>query len=170
MIDANPTPYVLEPLMIARPYVALVGIVAALTLAVACGSDNSSSSSTVASTTTTASTSSSASSGTASPQLCSARDNLRTSIQDLTNVDVVKNGTSGLQDALNKVKDNLQTVKSNASSELQPQIQAFEDSLTALGNAVSNVSSGGVGSVITAASSAAQSGQALVTSLGSLKC
>jgi hypothetical protein len=169
--------------MIRRPLVALAGTVAALALVVACGSDNSSSSSTVLTTTTSVSASTSAttsgagtsttvssSSGTASSQLCTARDNLKTSIQDLTNVDVLKNGTSGMQDAVNKVKDNLQAVKTNASSDLQPQIQAFRDSLTALGNAVSNVSSGGVGSVVSAASSAAQTGQKLVTSLGSLKC
>jgi hypothetical protein len=169
--------------MIRRPFVALAATVAALALVVACGSDNSSSSSTVVSTTTSVapatsvtttsagtSTTVSSSRGTASPQLCTARDNLKTSIQNLATVDVLKNGTSGVQDAVNKVKDNLQTLKANASSDLQPQIQAFQDSLTALGNAVSNVSSGGVGSVVTAASKAAQDGQALVTSLGSLKC
>jgi hypothetical protein len=173
--------------MTRRPLVALAGTVAALALVAACGSDNSSSSSTsaviVATTTTSVATSTTSSSsagasttvlsssaGTASPQLCTARDNLRTSIQDLTSADVLKNGTSGLQDAVNKVKDNLQAVKTNASADLQPQVKAFEDSLTALGNAISNVSSGGVGSVVTAASTAAQDGQTLLTALNSLKC
>jgi hypothetical protein len=173
--------------MIRRPLVALAGTLAAFALVAGCGSDNSSSSSspsvsvsptTTGSTSTsvtsngagTSSTTVSSSTATASPQLCTARDNLRSSIEDLTNTDVLKNGTSGLQDAVNKVKDNLQTVKANASSDLQPQIQAFQDSLTALGNAISNVSSGGVASVVTAASSAAKDGQTLVTSLQALKC
>jgi hypothetical protein len=150
--------------VIRHPSRILIGAVAALTLLAACGSDNSNSSPTVASTTTSIAT------GTASPQLCSAYDALKSSIQDLTNVDVVKNGTTGVQDALTKVKNNLQAVKSSASAQLQPQIQTFEDSLTALGNAITNLSSGGVGAVGTAAASAVRAGQALVTALGSLKC
>jgi hypothetical protein len=176
--------------MIRRPslVVALAGSVAALTLVAACGSDNSTSSSsstTVVSTTTSGvstttgpttsnatgpSTTVSSSASTASAQLCAARDDLRTSIQSLTSPDVLKNGTAGLQDTVTKVKNDLQTVKSSASADLQPQVQAFETSLTALGNAISNVSSGGIGAVVSAASSAYQSGQALLTALESLKC
>jgi hypothetical protein len=151
--------------MIRHPLSALIGAVAALALLAACGSDNAKSSSPpVASTTTSIAT------GTGSPQLCSAFDALKSSIRDLASVDVVKNGTSGVQDAVTKVKDNLQGVKASASDQLRPQVQTFEDSVTALGNAISNVGSGGVAAVATAAASAVRAGQALVTALGSVKC
>ena len=66
------------------------------------------------------------------------RDALKTSVQDLGNVDVVKNGTAGVKDALTKVMDNLTAVKAAATDQLQPQVKAFQDSLTALQTAVGN--------------------------------
>jgi hypothetical protein len=152
----------------------------------ACGDDDSSSSSaatTGAASTTAAATSRTTSrastttpangattSAAASDELCSARDSLGSSVQDLTSVDVVKNGTSSLQAAVSKVKDNLQTVKAEAGDELRPQVEAMETSLTQLQDAVSNVSSGGIRAVSTALSDVGQTGSALLTSLQSLKC
>jgi len=173
--------------MTRRTPVVILGALFALSLvAAACGSDNSSSSSTTTaaptssstatssstSTTTSTSTSSSTatSAGSGNAQLCADRDALTASIQDLTSVDIVKNGTAGLTTALTKVKDNLAAVKASASAQLQPQVKAFEDALTALGTAVTNLSSGGVASVVTAATTAGQAGSTLITSLSSLKC
>ncbi len=102
--------------------------------------------------------------------MCSARDELRDSIQNLTSVDVVKNGTSALQSALATVKTNLQAVKAAASADLQPQVKAFEDSLQQLETALGNTGSSGVSGVATAATAAAQTGAALLASLQSLKC
>ena len=164
---------------------AAIGLTAVLA---ACGSDNSSSSSvvttsattatstTVTSGTTTSTTSSSGTStsgpsgATASAALCSARDSLKTSIQNLGNADVVKNGTSGLQDALTNVKNNLQAVKSAAGSDLQPQVNALQTSLDQLSTAISNASSVGVAGVVTAVKNVATAGTDLVTSLDKLKC
>jgi hypothetical protein len=164
--------------MTRRTPVAILGALFALSLvAAACGSDNSSSSSTstaaaTTSTSTSASTSASTSTsaGSGNAQLCADRDALTTSIQDLTSVDIVKNGTAGLTAALTKVKDNLAAVKASASAELQPQVKAFEDAITALGTAVTNVGSAGVASLVPAATTAAQAGSTLVTSLSALKC
>jgi hypothetical protein len=164
--------------MTRRTPVAILGALFALSLvAAACGSDNSSSSSTTTAAPTTTSTSSSTSTsststsaGSGNAQLCADRDALTASIQDLTSVDIVKNGTAGLTTALTKVKDNLAAVKASASAQLQPQVKAFEDALTALGTAVTNLSSGGVASVVTAATTAGQAGSTLITSLSSLKC
>jgi len=153
---------------------------AAISLAVvlaACGSDNSSSSSVVTTTATARATSTSTTSGTnapsgpsGSPALCSARDTLKTDIQGLASVDLVKNGTSGLQDALTKIKNDLQAVKSAAGSDLQPQVNSLQTAVDQLSTALSNASSVGVAGVVTAAKNVATAGSALLTSLDQLKC
>jgi hypothetical protein len=58
-------------------------------------------------------------------------------------------------------------VKSAAGTELQPEVKAFEDSLTQLQTAVTN---GGVAGIATAATGVAQKGATLLTDLQSLKC
>ena len=156
--------------MIRIPGRAAVAVLGLVLVAGACGSSSSSSSkptTTVAPTTTT----------TAGPQtsasaaLCSARDALQKSVQDLTNVDVVKNGTSSLQTALDNVKTNLEAVKSAASSDLQPQVKALQDSLSQLQTAVSNVGSGGgLAAIVTAAQDVARNGSTLFSSLQNLRC
>jgi hypothetical protein len=117
-----------------------------------------------------AAASGSSSPGTASAEVCAARDELQTSITDLEDVNVVANGTSGLQAAITKVKDNLATLKSAAGDELQPQVTAAEDALTDLQSALKDVSAGGMAAVVTAAAKAASTGGALLAALQDLKC
>jgi hypothetical protein len=131
----------------------------------ACGGDNSSSS--VVTTVTTSATSTTASGNAA---LCAARDSLKSSIDDVRSVDVIKNGTSALQAALTKVKDNLQAVKAAAGADLQPQVTALQDAVTELGTAITNVASVGVAGVVTATRDVATAGSTLLTSLNNLKC
>ncbi len=142
----------------------------------ACGGDNSSSSVatsvTTATTTsaTTATTTAAASSSvpvTASQALCTARADLRTSVQDLQNIDLVKNGTSGVKDALTKVKDNLAAVRSAAGNDLQPQITAFDDALKTLQTAVDGSN---VAGIATGVKDVVQTGTTLLTDLGKLSC
>ena len=76
--------------------------------------------------------------------MCAARDDLQTSITDLKDVNIVADGTSGLQAAITKVKDNLTALKSAAGDELKPQVTALQDALTGLQSALKDVSSGGV--------------------------
>src|SRR3954471_2708167 len=67
--------------------------------AVACGDDDSSSTTTTT-TTSPPSTTNPGPIGSASAELCDARDELQSAISDLSKVDVVKNGTSAVTSAL----------------------------------------------------------------------
>jgi hypothetical protein len=145
--------------------VMVAGAVALVPAVAACGSDNSSSS--VVTTVTTSATTATIASNAA---LCTARDNLKGSIQELTGVDVIKNGTSSLQAALTKVEDNLQAVKDAAGPDLQPQVTAVQNAVNELSTAVANVSSVGVAGVVTAARGVGSAGTTLLTSLDKLRC
>ena len=144
---------------------AATAIFAISLVAAACGSSNNSSSSTEAATTVEATTT------TASAQaLCAARDQLKTSIEALTSLDIVKNGTSSLTSAIDEVKNNLQAVKSAATDQLKPQVDDFTTKLQALQDAVGNAGSGGASQIISAATAAARSGATLLSSLQSMSC
>ena len=158
--------------------IGLTGFVLVCTLLVACGNDTTSSSSSTATTgasaQATATGTASPTGGTASPtgseQLCADYNAFKSSIEDLKNVDVVKSGTSGLQAAVDKVKTDLQALRSSAAGEAEDQIKAVEDSLNDLETAISNVSSGGEAAVVTAAAKVVSSGSALVESLQDIDC
>jgi hypothetical protein len=105
-----------------------------------------------------------------SDELCDERAALRSSIEDLKNVDVLKDGTSALEEPLADVKDNVAAVRSAASSEVKPEADALNSAIQDLENAVKNPSAGGIAAVATAASKVASAGTALMTSLDSLKC
>ena len=160
------------PMRIRSRACAVVTIVGLSLAIAACGSDNSSSSSTtvavsVVTTTTSATSGASTSVGASNAALCSARNALTTSLQDLASADVIKNGASSLQAPIDSIKKNLADVKAAAGADLQPDVKAFEDSLTQLQTAVSN---GGVAGIATAATAVAKSGATLLASLQTLKC
>jgi hypothetical protein len=67
--------------------------------------------------------------GTASEASCAARDELRSAITDLSNVDVVKNVTSAITGAVNRIKDDLSAVRSTAGEDVRPQVDAFQQAL-----------------------------------------
>lgn len=144
----------------------------ALAVVAGCSSDSKTSSSTApANSTSGTSTGDTATAGSGdSAELCAARADLKTSIEDLKNVDVAANGTSAITDAVDTIKNNLADVKAAASDDLKPQITAFEDALSALGTAVSDIGSGGVSAVATAAADVGTTGSTLITSLDSLSC
>ena len=149
-----------------RTLAAVVGFVGLLG---ACGSSTSNSSPPTSGSSTTAS--STTASIASNAQLCSARADLQSSIEDLTNVDVVKNGTSALDAALTKVRDNLRAVKSAAHGQLSPQVDALQNAIDQLGKAISNLSSGGgISAVVTAAQHVGQAGSNLTDALSNLKC
>ena len=106
-------------------------------LMVSCGDDDDSAS-TAATTpatpfatagpTSTATTSPAESSATGSStapsgDVCADREALRTSVDALTNVDVVAEGTNGVTSAVADVKDDLAALRSSAGAELQPQVR-----------------------------------------------
>ena len=147
----------------------------ALTLgATACGDDSSSSSEGTSGTTASGSATTEAGSATtkagSSDELCDERAALRSSIEDLKNVDVLKNGTSALEEPLADIKDNVAAVRSAASSEVKPQADALNSAIQDLEDAAKNLSASGVAAVASAASGVATAGNDLMKSLDSLKC
>lgn len=112
------------------------GLVLAMALAVpmACGDDDSSDTASV----------------------CDSRDDLQESIRALGNVDVLRQGTNGLEDAADDVRDALDDVRQAAQDEFGPEIDAVETALGALGDALRSFTdqgstSAGVNAVIDAA-------------------
>jgi hypothetical protein len=66
------------------------------------------------------------------PAYCTAADQLKTSVSNLGNVDVAKNGLSSLTTALSSVQTSAQTFVTDAKSEFAPQTTALKNSLSAL--------------------------------------
>ena len=150
--------------------VAAVGLgLGLLGLLGACASDDPSptAATTTSAAATTASSSASASASATGTELCAARDDLKQSIDDLKNYDIVANGTSGLQSALTQVQTSLNAVKSSAGADIRPQVTSLQDALNDLTTAVSD---GSVTSAVTALPGVVSNGQALLTSLQDLKC
>jgi len=153
----------------------LLGLVLSLA---ACGSSSKSSSTTAAASsestsagpTTAPGSGDTESTGTASAEVCAAKQDLQTSITDLKDVNIASSGTSGLQAAITTIKDNLSTLRSAAGDQLKPEIDTFQTSLDDLQTAIKNVSSGGVAAVVTAVKDAGTSGADLLDALSELKC
>lgn len=70
------------------------------------------------------------------PAYCTAATDLKTSVSNLSNVDVAKNGLSSLQTALNSVQTNAKTFASDAKSAYPSQTTALQNSLTSLESAI----------------------------------
>ena len=76
-----------------------------------------------------------------SPAYCTAATNLKTSVSNLGNVDVAKNGLSSLQTALNSVTSNAHTFAADAKSAFAPQTTALQNSLSGLETAIKSAKS-----------------------------
>ena len=70
------------------------------------------------------------------PAYCTAATSLKTSVSNLGNVDVGKNGLSSLQTALNSVTSDAKTFASDAKSAYPSQTTALENSLSSLETAI----------------------------------
>jgi hypothetical protein len=70
------------------------------------------------------------------PAYCTAATDLKTSVSNLSNVDVAKNGLSSLQTALSSVQTNAKTFASDAKSAYPSQTTALQNSLSSLENAI----------------------------------
>ena len=91
--------------------------------------------------------SASSASGTYPPdqaQLCQARDQLRTSIGQLTDPSLLTQGASAIGAAVDRTQNDLDAVVTAAQPELKPQLDAVQASLEQLRTAVGNVGSGDV--------------------------
>ena len=153
-----------------RPWIRVAVFAASLAVAgVACGDDDDSGAATTTSTTTTTTTTLPGPVSSASQASCAARDELQSAISDLSNVDVVRNGTSAISDALTRIQDALGEVRSTASADVQPQVEAFQQSLdqlqTALGGGTSQITE-----IVRAVREVGTTGGTLLTSLRNLRC
>ena len=70
------------------------------------------------------------------PAYCTDATNLKTSVSNLSNGDVAKNGLSSLQTALSSVQSNASKFATDAKSAFPSQTAALNTSLTALATAI----------------------------------
>jgi len=70
------------------------------------------------------------------PAYCTDASQLKTSVNDLGNVDVAKNGLGSLQTALSKVQTSAKTLAADAKSAFPSQTTALKNSLSGLENAI----------------------------------
>jgi hypothetical protein len=75
------------------------------------------------------------------PAYCTAAANLKTSVSNLGNVDVAKNGLGSLQTALNSVTSDAHTFAADAKSAFAPQTTALQNSLSGLETAIKSAKS-----------------------------
>ena len=75
------------------------------------------------------------------PAYCTAAANLKTSVSNLGNVDVAKNGLGSLQTALNSVTTDAQTFAADAGSAFAPQTTALKNSLSGLQSTINSAKS-----------------------------
>ena len=75
------------------------------------------------------------------PAYCTAAASLKTSVSNLGNVDVAKNGLSSLQTALTSVTSDAKMFAADARSAFAPQTTALQNSLSGLGTAINSAKS-----------------------------
>ena len=67
------------------------------------------------------------------PAVCSSANDLKSAINDFTSIDVTSsNGLSDLKEGLTNVRDDLQKLKSDASSEFSSQVDAVDAAVSTL--------------------------------------
>ena len=148
--------------------VRLALLAAALAVAAAaCGDDDDAAPTTIATTTTTTSTVPGPI-GSASAASCAARDELQAAVAQLSDIDVVRNGTSAITDALGGIMDALAEVRSTAGDDVQPQVEAFQQSLDELQTALAAGTSD-IPGIVSALRDVVSTGGTLMTSLGNLR-
>ncbi len=138
-----------------------------LALTAGCSSSSSSSSASAGSSTTAPPASASATVSDAT--LCADAAALRTSLNELTRVNVGSGAASQITTDLNNVRTALSTLISNAHGQFQPQTSALSTALSNLGPAVSNLASNpgasSIAAVVAALGRVGTAGQNLLSAL-----
>ena len=134
--------------------VAVAGIAFACLIAACGGDDDDSSSSTTA----------------PANDVCQQADALRSSVDDLKNVDLVAEGTNGATAAITDVKADLTALGDSVSDELAPDVQAVGDAIDQLESAVQNLDSGGAAAALDAVADVASTTSTLITSIDDGAC
>jgi hypothetical protein len=105
------------------------------------------------------------------PAVCDKRDDVKTSVDNLTKVNPVTDGLGVLETQLNAVQDSVKSLASAAGSEYQPQITALQTSLKTLQSQVTALGANPSVTALTAVAPAAQQVatdfKALTTAIGS---
>ncbi|HEY7008175.1 MAG TPA: hypothetical protein VH395_04510 [Jatrophihabitantaceae bacterium] len=112
----------------------------------------------------------SSSGGNSSSTLCSDVKSLQSATQQLKQVDVVKDGTSSLQTALDNVKQSAAKVHDAAKDEFKPQSDALQSALTSLASALKNIPANGLAPVQQAAQSVQTANTELQDAIKSKDC
>ena len=110
------------------------------------------------------------SSSSSNQTLCDDSQALKTSIDDLKNVDVVQNGTSALSTAVTKVTDSATALIDAAKSEFKPQVDDLQTSLKTLGTSITNIPAKGLDPVKEAATGVETSATNLTDAIDKEKC
>jgi uncharacterized phage infection (PIP) family protein YhgE len=109
-------------------------------------------------------------SSSSSKTLCDDSQALKSSIDDLKNVDIVENGTSSLSSALTKVTESATTLIDAAKSDFKPQVDELQTSLKTLGTSIKDIPSKGLDPVKEAASGVETSATNLTDAVENEKC
>ena len=108
-------------------------------------------------------------SGSGQPAVCKTANDLKASLQDLKNVNVKENGTSAVSAQLTKVKQELQTLRTDAHGQYATQVDALSTALsglsTSLSAAGSHLNSTTVTALASSIASVASAGTNLVTTV-----
>lgn len=158
----------------------VLAMLAAVAAGCGSGATSGASSSSSAAASSSAATSSATSSSTATAastsypagkeDICQARDQLKTSITDLTNTQVAAEGTNAIKAAVDQVQTDLDAVKAAAKDDYQAQVTAVQSALQQLQAAVTNLGSGDAAANLRAVSTAiAATGTASETLFTQLK-
>jgi len=103
-------------------------------------------------------------------QTCKDTTNLKSSVQALRDVNVVKDGPSALTGAIAQVNTDFQALQATVKDEFGTEVTAVSNSIAALKTAVQNVSTGGVTAVVTAAQQVGTDADKLATDVNDQKC
>lgn len=124
----------------------LAGLLGGVLLLTACGDDES-----------------------AQDRYCNAGEDLQDSVAALTDVDLIAEGTDGLDSALDAITDDLDTLKDAATDTAADDVDAVEAAVSDFGDALSSLggelSSENVDGVVTAVESMASAVNGLATTL-----
>jgi hypothetical protein len=103
------------------------------------------------------------------PAVCTDAANLKTSVQDLKNVNVRENGVSAVSDQLSKIQQEFSTLKTDAKGQYSTQIDDLSKALSSLSSSVTaakgSVNTGTLSAVAAAAGSVVSAGNNLVTAV-----
>ena len=78
--------------------------------------------------------------GSSKPSYCSSVTDLENSVKGLTNVNVIKNGTSSLKSQVQKIENDAKSVVSGAQSDFPNETSAITSSVNALASSVKQIS------------------------------